>query len=365
MRVVIAPDSFKGTLTGPQAAAAIAAGWRRARPDDEVVCRPLSDGGDGLLDAVARPGDTWQEVEVADPLGRPHQASFLLRDDSLAVVESAQACGLSLVPPGQRNPLHATTFGVGQLLEAARRAGAQRILLGLGGSATVDGGTGALLGLGYQLTKANGDGLKIGGEHLDRIAAVQRTWSADWSDVAVELLADVRTVLADAAHVFGPQKGATPEAVEQLARGLARWADVAERDLAGGTSMRGREGTGAAGGLGFGLMAGLAATFRPGAAAVAELVGLDAALRGADLAIVGEGQLDETSTQGKVVGAVVERAREHGVATVAVVGVAQGRPDGLTVVEEAAPAGPGDDPRAEVADAAHRLAEHHNSAREL
>ncbi|MFO7595622.1 MAG: glycerate kinase, partial [Desulfocurvibacter africanus] len=173
MRVVIAPDGFGGTLGPRDAAAAIARGWLRVRPHDEVVLAPLSDGGEGLLDVLAGPDDTWVTTEVVGPLGLPVDAAFLLRRDGTAVIESARACGLALVPPSRRSPLETTTFGVGELLLAARDAGASRVLLGLGGSATVDGGAGALTGLGYRLRVADGSGLKIGGRDLGRIDRVE------------------------------------------------------------------------------------------------------------------------------------------------------------------------------------------------
>jgi glycerate 2-kinase len=362
VRVVVAPDGFGGVLTARQAAEAIAEGWRRARPDDELTLRPLSDGGEGLLDVVARDGDTWLDVEVAGPHGHPVRAPLLLREGSTAVVESARACGLALVSESRRSPMPATTYGVGQLLDRARAEGARRILVGLGGSATVDGGTGALNGLGYRLRVADGSGLKIGGADLHRVRRVEPAWIADFSDVEVELLADVDAVLDEAAPLFGPQKGATPEQVEQLGEALRTWADVAERDLAGGRSMRDEPGAGAAGGLGFGLAAGLSAPLLPGAAAVADLVGLDDALRRADAVVTGEGRLDETSGRGKVVGDLLRRSGELGLPLYGVVGVAEeGAATGLVAVEQAAAgtgadAGPGEDPLAEVAAAAARLA---------
>jgi glycerate 2-kinase len=266
VRVVIAPDGFGGVLPASAVAGAIAEGWRRVRPDDELDLRPLSDGGEGLLDVLARDGDTTVEVEVAGPHGHPLHAPLLLREDGTAVVESALACGLALVPEEQRSPMPATTYGVGQLVEAARGAGAQRILVGLGGSASVDGGTGALNGLGFRLRVEDGSGLKVGGADLHRVRRVEPTWVADFGGIDVELLADVDVVLADAAPLFGPQKGATPEQVEQLTRALEIWAEVAERDL-GAAGARQRPGAGAAGGLGFGLAVGLDAPLLDGAAA--------------------------------------------------------------------------------------------------
>lgn len=359
MRVVVAPDGFGGVLTAREAAEAIAAGWRHARPGDELTLRPLADGGEGLLDVVARPQDTWLDVEVAGPHGHPVTTQLLLRDDGTAVVESARACGLDLVPTSHRNPMPATTYGVGQLVAHACQAGASRVVVGLGGSATVDGGTGALNGLGFRLRVADGSGLKVGAADLHRVRRVESTWVANLRGVAVELLADVDVSLAEAARLFGPQKGASPEQVDQLDEALGIWADVAERDLADGRRLREEPGAGAAGGLGFGLAAGLSAPLVPGAAAVAELVGLPDALRRADVVVTGEGRLDRTSSRGKVVGHLLRRTSELGVPLYGVVGVAEpGAETGLAGLEAASPGdrGPGDDPAADVAAAAARVA---------
>lgn len=357
MRIVIAPDSFKGTLTAPVAAAAIAAGWRRTRPDDVVELLPLSDGGDGLCEVVAGEEDRWLDVEVVGPLGRPVRARALVRPDGTAVVASAAACGLDLVPPSARTPMATTTYGVGQLLLAVVAAGARHVLVGLGGSATVDAGLGALTALGLRPRVDDGSGLKIGGGDIHRLAAIDRTWVPDLSGVTFELLADVTTPLSEAAEVFGPQKGASPTDVVHLADALDHVADVMERDLTGGRRLRDLPGTGAAGGLGFGLAAALDATFTDGAARVAELVGFDAAVAPADVIITGEGRLDATSLQGKVVGHVLERASERDTPVVAVAGqVAAGADALLADAEPAAPKGPGEDPRAEVEAAARRLA---------
>jgi glycerate 2-kinase len=359
VRVVISPDGFGGVLTARAAAGAIADGWRRSRPDDEVVLRPLSDGGEGLLDVVARDGDTWLDVEVAGPHGHPVDAPLLLRDDGTAIVESALACGLHLVPPDRRSPMPATTYGVGQLIDRAREEGAVRILVGLGGSATVDGGSGALNGLGFRLRVADGSGLKVGAADLHRVRRVEPTWVADYAGIELELLADVDVALAEAAALFGPQKGATPEQVEQLTGALRVWADVAEQDLAGGARLRDRAGAGAAGGLGFGLAAGMSAALIPGAAAVGELVGLDDALGSADVVVTGEGRLDATSLRGKVVGHLVRLAAEQRLPLYGVVGQAEpGVEFGLAGLEQASDGGgPGPDPAADVAAAAARLAD--------
>jgi glycerate 2-kinase len=356
MRVVVAPDGFGGTLSAREAAEAIAEGWRRIRPDDELVLLPLSDGGEGLLEVVGRHHDQLEQVEVAGPLGHPVQATYLLRGDGAAIIESAAACGLALLEPAERDPTRTTTYGVGQLIEAALRAGARRLLVGLGGSSTVDGGAGALSGLGFRLRVADGSGLKIGGGELERVASASRGWAPEMAGVAVEVLCDVTTRLADSARVFGPQKGADPGQVDLLTRGLMTWADVAERDLADGRRVRDEDGSGAAGGLGFGLMCGLDARAVSGIEAVGALVGLEAAIADADVVVTGEGRLDATSVAGKVVGAVHEHGRARGVPVLAVVGtVGEGAP-ALDAVEAAAQDGPGPDPGAEVADATARLA---------
>lgn len=358
MKVVVAPDSFGGTLTPRQAAEAIAEGWGRARPDDDLRVVPLADGGEGTLGAVAVTGGTLHRVEVAGPLAQPVDARFLLRDDGTAIVESAEACGLRLVPPAGRDPLRTTTYGVGQLLEAVRRSGARRVLVGLGGSATVDGGAGALTALGLRLRREDGSGLKVGGGELAAVDRVERGWLSDgWSDVEVVLWSDVRTTLPEAAATYGPQKGATPGAVTLLEGALERWADVIERDLGGG--WRTVPGSGAAGGLGFALLAALAARIEPGAAAVAREVGLADALAGADLVVTGEGRYDATSLAGKVVGQVIAAGADAGVAVFAVVGQldADAATHGLAGLEAVASGGGQHDHAAAVAGAAERLAQ--------
>jgi glycerate 2-kinase len=373
-RVVIAPDGFGGTLSASDAAEAIAEGWRAARPADELVLLPLSDGGEGLLDVLAAPGDTWHTVEVAGPLGHPLDAAFLERSDGRVIIESARVCGLALVPPERRTPRMTTTYGVGQLLDAARRRGARHILVGLGGTATVDGGAGALTALGFRPTVADGSGLKIGGDDLHRVTAIGADWSADWSGVEIEVLADVTTPLTEAAQSFGPQKGASPDDVEHLRIGLERWAEVVERDLvaAAGTGRTGRvargqdtgpslplreqPGTGAAGGLGFALSAALGARIVVGSEAVGELVGLPDAIASADVVVTGEGQLDATTGAGEIVSHVTSLARSRGVPVHAVVGrLGPGAPD-LDDVQQASPGGSPVEPAADVRAAAGRSA---------
>lgn len=355
MRVVIAPDGFGGTLTARQAAAAIAAGWREARPDDQLLERPMSDGGEGLLDALATESDTWHHCEVAGPQGHPLQAGFLLRADNSALIEAAAACGLHLLPPPQRTPARATTYGVGQLILAAVEQGADPIRVGLGGTAAVDGGTGALNALGFRLRVADGSGLKVGGDDLQRLASIERGWAPS-VDAEVELLADVTTPLGEAAERFGPQKGADARQVAGLTDALRNLAGVAERDLGADPRLATAAGSGAAGGLGYGLAAALGARLVPGARTVAGLIRLDAALADADVVVTGEGRLDATTAQGKVVAVVRDLARAADCRIDAVVGQHTDSLDGLGTVVAAAPDGPAQDPAGEVARAAARLA---------
>lgn len=312
MRVVLAPDSFGGTATAREAAEALAAGWRAVRPHDELVLLPLSDGGPGFLDVL--PG-TPVTALVEDPLARPVLATFLL-DGSTAYVESAEAAGLHLLAPDERDPGRTTTFGVGQLVVAAREAGASRVVVGLGGSATNDGGAGLLAALGLARQDADGRRLEPGGLALARAARLvgqpREVGLVAATDVVDPLLGPT-----GASRSYGPQKGASPELVEQLEAALAHWADVVEQHL--GVRVRDRPGAGAAGGLGFALLA-LGAERVAGAAVVAEAVGLADAVAGADLVVTGEGRLDATSLRGKVVSAVAAEAGRRGVPCVAVAG---------------------------------------------
>jgi glycerate kinase len=314
MRVLIAPDGFGGTLSPAQAAAAIADGWRAAAPADELDVAPLSDGGPGLVDvlAAALPGAHRHTVTVEDPLARPVPASFLF-DGTTAYVEAAQACGLHLLADAQRDPRATTTYGVGQLVTAALDVGAQRIVVGLGGSATNDGGAGLLAALGVQRVDGAGERVGPGGAAL---RSVERLVGApDPRLAAVELVAatDVDSPLLGlygASATFGPQKGASREDVALLDGALARWADVLEAHT--GTAVRDEPGAGAAGGLGAALLA-LGARREPGIALVEGLVGLADRAARAELVVTGEGTFDFSSLSGKVVSGVAALAAQAAV----------------------------------------------------
>ena len=310
MRVLVAPDSFGGTLSAVEAAEAIASGWRDVASADELDLVPLSDGGPGFVGVLRAGvgGGTLVDVTVEDPLGRPVPAQLLVAEET-AYVESAQACGLHLMTEAERNPMVATTRGVGQLLLAAREQGVSRVVVGLGGTGTNDGGRG-LWGV-------------LGGRYeLDLVAA---------TDVDNPLLGP-----NGASAVFGPQKGADRAMVLDLDDAMRAWADEVEKTL-GLAGLRDRPGAGAAGGLGFALFA-LGATRASGLELVADAVGLPARVAGADLVITGEGRFDSQSLRGKVPAGVARLAQEHGLPCVVIAGQAEvGRRDAAAAgVEEIA-----------------------------
>jgi glycerate 2-kinase len=322
VRIVVAPDGFGGVTSAAAAARAIAEGWGRARPSDVVELLPLSDGGEGLLDVVGvyEPKARRTSVEVAGADSRPRLASLHWSDAQTVVLESADVCGLATVPPDHRRPTEATTYGIGQLLQAAVDAGARRIVVGLGGTATVDGGSGALNGLGFRLRTADGAGLRIGAADLHGCVSVEDGWTR-WprGEIELEVLADVDAVLGDAVPLFGPQKGLGADQVRAIGAAVDAWGALLCTTYPGMVDVT-TPGTGAAGGLGLALAVALGGQLRAGAGWVAELAGLPAALGRADLVITGEGRLDPTSARGKVVGHVLGLARASGTATALVVG---------------------------------------------
>jgi glycerate kinase len=321
LRLLIAPDSFKGSLTSVEVARAIAAGWLRARPGDSVRLAPLADGGEGTLVAVeAAGGWSWREAEARDPLGRPVRAGWLARDDGVAAfVEMATASGLSLVAQAECDPVRATTRGTGDLLCAVLDAGIRDIALGIGGSATTDGGAGLLRALGADVS--------------DDLAMVNLAGlDPRLSEVRLRIACDVTNPLLGpdgAAAVYGPQKGATLGLVATLDARLAGFADALE--AATGRRERDTPGAGAAGGLGFGLLclAGSFASLRlePGIDLVMAEAGFDSALATADLVITGEGRIDRQTAFGKTAMGVAQRARAAGVRCIAIGGGVT--PDGI------------------------------------
>jgi glycerate kinase len=321
MKIVVAPDKFKGSLPATQVAAAIAAGLHAGRPGAEVVTIPVADGGEGTVDAAVAAGFERVPVTAAGPAGDPVRASYARRGE-IAVVELGGVCGLARLPGGRPAPLTASSFGAGEVLRAALEAGTRRIVLGVGGSASTDGGAGLLQALGARVLDTSGEPVRPGGAGLREVAALDLTglhralYPAD-----IILAADVDNPLTGpdgAAEVYGPQKGASPAEIAALDAGLRRWAAVVAAAV--GRDWSGTPGAGAAGGVGFAALAVLGATRRPGIELVLDLAGFETALDGADLVITGEGSLDAQSLAGKTPVGVARAAARRGIAVVAVAG---------------------------------------------
>lgn len=323
MRVVAAPNPFKGSLSAPEAAAAIKRGVLRVWSDAEVLEVPVADGGEGTVDAlVAAHGGELVTVTVEGPLGEPVEAAFGLIDGGgTAVVELAAASGLPLVR-GREDPRNASTYGFGQLLEAARKRGVERIIAGIGGSATNDGGGGMAQALGYRLLDSRGEELPRGAAALSRLARIDASEvDRAWREIEVAVACDVTNPLTGpqgATAVYGPQKGVTPDMVDELDGALGRLAEVIAGDL--GARVSELPGGGAAGGTGAGLVAFLGAGLLPGAPLVVEAAGLEAALVGSDLVFGGEGRLDAQTGYGKGPIEVARRAATAGAPVVLLAG---------------------------------------------
>lgn len=360
MRLLVCPQEFKGSLTAVQAASAIACGARhalgRAAVEGTVVERPLADGGPGTLEILAaRPG-LWgarhaplRHCRVSGPLGAPVEARFALLSRSgdvpLAVVESAEACGLARLPVANRDPARATTRGVGELIAAALVSGARELVVGVGGTATNDGGAGAARALGVELRNKHGARLADGGAallDLDRIERATVTGPLSLlSGASLRIAVDVTSPLlgpAGATALYGPQKGVDAVLAQRLEAGLRRWAERCREDL--DVEIEGVAGAGAGGGLTAGLLAAASAsgaetTVESGAALVGEAVGLRTAARRADLVITGEGRLDAQSFFGKATRHAADVAVAAGRPCVAVCGELEALPPGLADAEEA------------------------------
>lgn len=321
--VVIAPDSFKGSLSAAEVAAAIAEGWHQVRPEDGLQLLPQADGGEGTLEAIRAARTDAQEHWVdgiTGPDGRPVRGCWLEIGSGTAVIEMAQVSGLPLM--AAPDALGATSAGVGELTMAALDEGCGTVIIGLGGSASTDGGAGALAALGLALLDADGQSLPAGGGALTRLASLD---GAPRKPEELILLTDVTApLLGDrgAAAVFGPQKGAGPQEISTLEDGLRRWSTL----LGGPTD---RPGMGAAGGIGYGLAQAIGGRIVPGAPYVSELSGLDRALTTADVIISGEGRFDSTSLTGKVVGHALDLASGERVQKIVIAGQVATSVDGV------------------------------------
>lgn len=320
-RVLLAPDKFKGTLTAAEVAEHLANGLRSVLPDVEVAVVPVADGGDGTLAAALAAGFTRVPVRATGPTGMPCESAYGVRGAE-AVVELAEVSGLAQLPDRRPAPLTATSRGTGELIAAALDGGARRVVVGIGGSACTDGGAGLLQALGATVHTATGSVVQAGGAGLLDAARLDLSGlHPGLAEAELVVACDVDNPLTGsrgAAAVYGPQKGAGPEDVELLDSAMTHWADLVAR--ATGADRRDDPGAGAAGGVGFGLMAVLGATTRPGAELVFELTGLPDAVAGADLVVTGEGSLDAQTLHGKAPAAVAALARDKGVPAVAVAG---------------------------------------------
>lgn len=315
-KIIICPDSFKGSLSAPDAAAAIEAGIRRALPHAQTTAIPLADGGEGTVDALVRATrGKIIPVSVTGPLARPVEAFYgILGGGKTAVIEMAAAAGLDLVPVDERNPLVTTTYGVGELILSAYARGCRKFIIGIGGSATNDGGAGAMSALGVRFLDRLGDELPPGGAALSRLDRIDASGlRIDPRQVEVRVACDVTNPLTGpegASVVYGPQKGATPAMVEELDRALADYSRVMAAQL--GRDVAEMPGAGAAGGLGAGLAAFLGAKLESGIEIVLDVLKFDERVEGADLVITGEGRIDAQTAFGKTISGVLNHTKRVG-----------------------------------------------------
>ncbi len=324
MRIVIAPDSFKGSVSAKEVAQAIADGLKVALPDSEFDLVPMADGGEGTVEAlVVATGGKIVTKRVTGPLGEPVDAFFgILGDGETAVIEMAAAAGLHLVPPEKRNPLLTTTYGVGELIKAALDAGCKRVIVGIGGSATNDGGAGMAQALGAKLLDEDGNEIGFGGGELGKVARIDISeLDSRLRETEILVACDVTNPLTGpngASAVYGPQKGATPEMVKLLDENLRHYAAIIRRDL--GVDVEHVPGAGAAGGLGAGLMAFCQAKLKRGVELVIQAVRLDERVQKANLVITGEGKIDFQTGFGKVPHGVAQVAKRYKKPVIAIVG---------------------------------------------
>ena len=328
-KIVVASDSFKGCLSSMQVADAVERAALQTCPSCEVVKVDVADGGEGTMDALRRIlGGEKIEIEVADPLGRPVQASYAILNDGItAVVEMAAASGLPLLAPEERNPLKTSTYGTGQLIADALDRGCRRFLVGIGGSATNDAGMGMLRALGYSFLDAQGNLLYGCGESLEKVASIDVS-STNPALASAEFIVacDVEAPLygpTGAAYVFAPQKGADSDMVERLDNGLKHFSKIVKRYQNLTQNSSNVPGAGAAGGLGFGFLAFLNARLEPGIDMVLDAIGFDDVIKGADLIITGEGRIDSQTLAGKTPYGVLQRAKRQGIPVIAIGGNVQ------------------------------------------
>ena len=325
MKIVVAPDSFKGSLTAVEVSDAIEQGIREIFPEAEIKKIPMADGGDGTVQCLVNAtGGKILREKVTGPLGDEVLASYgILGDKRTAVIEMAEASGLTLVPENKRNPLITTTYGTGQLIKATLDQGCRKMIIGIGGSATNDGGAGMVQALGVKLLDREGREIGFGGEELKKIIRIDISYmDKRLSNTKVVVASDVTNPLCGpkgASRIYGPQKGATPEVIEELDESLAYFADVIKRDL--NKDVKDIPGAGAAGGLGASLMAFLDAELRPGIEIMVEIAKLEQAIKDADLVITGEGKIDSQTIYGKAPIGVAKIAKKYNIPVIAIAAI--------------------------------------------
>lgn len=341
VKILVAPDKFKGSLSAREVAAAIADGLRSVWGDAEIICCPIADGGEGTAEVLCGAfGGSWREVPVQDPLGRTIPARYCLSDQDVAVMEMSEASGMRRMEKGELDPLCASTFGTGQLIRAALASGVNRIIIGLGGSATNDGGIGMAAALGYRFLKEDGSELAPIPSSLRDLSRIERPKTLVLPEIVAAV--DVGNPLLGpegATRVFGPQKGADENQVEELEAGLAHLADLVERDL--GCQHREVKGAGAAGGLGFGLLSFCGAKIRPGFELVAEALELQERIGRVDLVITAEGQIDAQTLHGKGPAGIAALARISGKPVIALAGSVRDEEQLTRVFDAIVPVVPG------------------------
>ena len=333
MKIVIAPDSFKGSLTALQVAEAIEVGLRGVFPDAAIEKVPMADGGEGTVQSLvdATSGEILS-AQVLDPLGNRIDAQYgVLGDGVTAVIEMAAASGLTLVPPDKRDPRVTTTYGTGELIRAALSHGCRKLIIGIGGSATNDGGAGMAQALGAKLLTATGEQIEPGGNSLAALSSINLSGlDPRITETETVVACDVNNPLTGkqgASHVYGPQKGATPEMIEVLDANLAHFDKIVQRDLS--KSVGNVPGAGAAGGLGAGLMAFLDASLKAGIEIVTEATQLSKRFTGADLVLTGEGQINFQTVFGKTPIGVAKVAKTHNLPVIAIAGSIADNSDGV------------------------------------
>lgn len=328
MRIVIAPDSFKECLSATRVAFAISEGIRKVAPDAEIISIPVADGGEGTVEAlVTATSGKIVTVPAVDALNRPIQSFYgVLGDGKTAVIEMAAASGIELLAPEERNPLVTSTYGTGLLLKSAMEAGFEEIILGIGGSATNDGGAGMAQALGFRLLDKNDNPIGPGGGSLNQLTRIERANAhLMLQKTKITVACDVQNPLlgnSGATRIYGPQKGASAEMIEALEQNMSIFANVILQET--GTDFSAVSGAGAAGGLGFGLMAFCMAKIRPGFELIGELTNLEKLISEADLVFTGEGRIDSQTAFGKTISGVAQLGKKYDVPVVALAGILSG-----------------------------------------